>query len=79
MARLIAGSAMWCNPLSVNSDELMPRNSPTSPRPDTGNQPRLTENTMIRMIACQKFGTLKPRIDPAITAWLPGDPWRSPA
>ena len=39
----------------------------TSPRPVDGSQPSQTEKIMISIMPCQKFGRLKPRIDPVMT------------
>ena len=44
----------------------MPRNVPTSPRPVDGSQPSQTEKIMISIMPCQKFGRLKPRIEPVM-------------
>ena len=45
----------------------MPKTVPTSPRPVDGSQPSQTEKIMMSIMPCQKFGRLKPRIDPVMT------------
>ena len=57
----------WLMPDQVARLVRMPRMVPTSPRPVEGSQPSQTEKIMMSIMPCQKFGRLKPRIDPVMT------------
>ena len=66
--KIEAGRMRWrqAGP-GVEACRGFPRTMPTSPRPVDGSQPSQTEKIMISIMPCQKFGRLKPRIDPVMT------------
>ena len=70
-AKFVAGIIRWRKPSKVKILLSIPRKKPVSPRPDTGNQPSKTENTIIIIRPNQKVGIEMPRIEPPIIRRVP--------
>ena len=66
MAKVMAGSTMWCQPLAVISPLDHQPICTTSPRPKLGNQPSMTANTKINKMPIKKVGSDTPSSDTVI-------------
>ena len=62
-ARLVAGSIKWRRPSKLKMLLSIPKKIAVSPLPETGNQPRRTEKTIININPSQKVGIEIPRIE----------------
>lgn len=71
IARVIAGRAMWCQPLRVRKLVVHHPIRVTSPRPKLGNQLRLTAKIRIRTMPIRKVDGETPSSKAVIKSWLP--------